>query len=143
LILRDTTYSEIEDTDKKIVDKENVLKAYFYGKQLVPVSKINEEILQFKDDKCLKMLGFTEESKVPRQHYMEGCDIVAPVESAKNREAFSALIHAMTETKKVMIAKFNMRGTKPKLVVLHPHIDEKTECLYMNTLPTSEEIRDY
>jgi len=46
----------------------------------------------------------------------------------------------MFETKKVMIAKFNMRGTKPKLVVLHPHIDEKVECLYMNTLPTSEEI---
>jgi len=49
----------------------------------------------------------------------------------------------MFETKKVMIAKFNMRGTKPKLVVLHPHIDEKVECLYMNTLPTSEEIWDY
>lgn len=46
----------------------------------------------------------------------------------------------MIEIKKVMIAKFNMRGTKPKLVVLHPHADEKTVCLYMNTLPTSEEI---
>jgi len=45
LIMRETTYSEIEDTDKKIVEKENVLKAYFYGKQLVPVAKINEEIL--------------------------------------------------------------------------------------------------
>lgn len=74
---------------------------------------------------------------------MEGCDIVAPVDSAWNKEAFSALILAMIEAKKVMIAKFNMRGNKPKLVVLHPHSDEKTECLYMNTLPTSEEIRDY
>ena len=45
LLMKDTSYSEIEDTDKKIIDKENVLKAYFYGKQLVPVAKINEEIL--------------------------------------------------------------------------------------------------
>jgi len=45
LIIKDTTYSEIEDADKKIVDKENVLKAYFYGKQIVPIAKINEEIL--------------------------------------------------------------------------------------------------
>lgn len=43
--MKDTSYSEIEDTDKKIIEKENVLKAYFYGKQLVPVAKINEEIL--------------------------------------------------------------------------------------------------
>lgn len=89
------------------------------------------------------MLGFTDENKVPRQHFMEGCDIVAPVSSARNKEAFGALILAMIDAKKVMIAKFNMRGTKPKLVVLHPHSDEKISCLYMNTLPTSEEIRDY
>jgi len=30
--MRDTNYSEIEDPDKKVIDKENVLKAYFYGK---------------------------------------------------------------------------------------------------------------
>jgi len=30
--MKDTNYSEIEDTDKKIIEKENVLKAYFYGK---------------------------------------------------------------------------------------------------------------
>jgi len=89
------------------------------------------------------MLGFTDEQKVPRQHFMEGVDIVAPIDSVKNKQAFSALIHGMIETKKVMIAKFNLWGNKPKLVVLHPHVDEKTECLYMNTLPTSEEIWEY
>lgn len=48
----------------------------------MPVAKINEEILQFKDERCLKMLGFSDENKVPRQHFMEGCDIIAPVDSA-------------------------------------------------------------
>lgn len=31
-IIWDTNHSEIEDPDKKVVDKENVVKAYFYGK---------------------------------------------------------------------------------------------------------------
>jgi hypothetical protein len=82
LVERDTKYSEIEDPDKNTITKENVLRSYFYGKQLVPISKINEEILNFKDEKCLKMLGFANEDKVPRQHFMEGSDIVAPVDSA-------------------------------------------------------------
>ena len=90
------------------------------------------------------MLGFTEASKVPRQHYMAGCDIVVPVESANNRRAFSALIHAMLETDTVMIAKWvSRKNASPKLVVLHPYHAPKFECLYMNVLPTVEDIRDY
>jgi len=90
------------------------------------------------------MLGFTDSDKVPRQHYMSGCDIVVPVESARNRRAFSALIRAMIETNKVMIAKWiSRKNASPKLVVLHPYQVPKLECLYMNILPTVEDIRDY
>jgi ATP-dependent DNA helicase 2 subunit 2 len=67
-----------------------------------------------------------------------------PVESAQNRKAFSALIHAMIETQKVMIAKWtSRRNVSPRLVVLHPYTAPKFECLYMNVLPTVEDIRDY
>jgi ATP-dependent DNA helicase 2 subunit 2 len=90
------------------------------------------------------MLGFTDIDKVPRQHYMAGCDIVVPVESSTNRRAFSALINAMIETDKVMIAKWiSRKNSAPKLVVLHPYHTPKFECLYMNVLPTVEDIRDY
>ncbi len=70
---------------------------------------------------------------------MDGSDIVAPADTAKNKKAFSALVRAMIEAQKVMIAKFTQRG-KPRLVVLHPHSDPDIECLYLNNLPTSEEI---
>jgi len=67
-----------------------------------------------------------------------------PVESSKNRRAFSALINAMIETEKVMIAKWvSRKNSAPKLVVLHPYHTPKFECLYMNVLPTVEDIRDY
>lgn len=90
------------------------------------------------------MLGFTSADKVPRQHYMAGCDIVVPVESASNRRAFSALIRAMIETDQVMLAKWvSRKNASPKLVVMHPYQAPKLECLYMNVLPTVEDIRDY
>ena len=137
-------YCEADDPEKKETDPEDIVKAYFYGKQLVPIEKINEEVLKFNDDRCLKMLGFTDTNKVPRQHYMSGCDVVVPVESARNRRAFSALVTAMIETDKVMIAKWvSRKNAAPKLVVLHPHQEPKFECLYMNILPTVEDIRDY
>ena len=121
-----------------------MIKAYFYGKQLVPIEKINEEVLKFTDDRCLKMLGFTDTDKVPRSQYMAGCDIVVPVENSINRTAFSALIVAMLDTDKVMIAKWvSRKNAAPKLVVLHPYKAPKFECLYMNILPTVEDIRDY
>ena len=54
-----------DDGDGNQPEKEDIIKAYFYGKDLVKIDKVNEEILNFKDDKCLKMLGFADENKVP------------------------------------------------------------------------------
>ena len=143
-VKRENFYTDVDDPEKKETNAEDVVRAYFYGKQLVPIDKLNEEVLKFNDNRCLKMLGFTDTDKVPRQHYMAGWDIVVPVESANNRKAFSALINAMIETDKVMIAKWASRkNCAPKLVVLHPYHTPKFEWLYMNVLPTVEDIRDY
>jgi ATP-dependent DNA helicase 2 subunit 2 len=143
-VQREVFYTDADDPDKKELKGEDVIKAYFYGKQLVPIEKINEEVLKFTDDRCLKMLGFTDGDKVPRHHYMAGCDIVVPVESAKNRKAFSSLILAMIDMDKVMIAKWvSRKNCTPKLVCLYPYHTPKFECLYMNVLPTVEDIRDY
>jgi ATP-dependent DNA helicase 2 subunit 2 len=50
----------------------------------------------------------------------------------------------MLETNKVMICKYAPRANSPpKLAVLTPHISSKLECLYINILPTVEDIRDY
>lgn len=127
-ISREVFYTDADDPEKKEINAEDVIKAYFYGKQLVPIEKINEEVLKFNDDRCLKMLGFTDGDKVPRHHYMSGCDIVVPVESSRNRRAFSALINAMIDTDKVMIAKWvSRKNSTPRLVVLHPYHTPKFE----------------
>ena len=75
---------------------------------------------------------------------MAGVDIILPVRGAKNERAFAAMVGAMIEGHKVLIAKIiERKNADPKLVVLYPHIQRKKPILYMVQLPTSEEIRDY
>lgn len=39
-IEREVFYTDADDPDKKELKGEDVIKAYFYGKQLVPIEKI-------------------------------------------------------------------------------------------------------
>jgi hypothetical protein len=45
-------YTELDDTDQNVVPPELHRKAYFYGKQLVPVSEENEAVLKGKIPKA-------------------------------------------------------------------------------------------
>ena len=158
----------MDDPDQAPVDPEKQIKGYNYGKQLVPVGKEHEHALKYKGnknetpednedggslgvqvqgadyEKQFKLLGFTEQSKVPRHHYMGGVDIILPVRGSKNERAFAALVAAMIEGHKVIIAKIRERkNADPKLVVLYPWVSKRKPILYMVQLPTSEDIRDY
>ena len=78
------------------------------------------------------MLGFTESHKVPRHHFLAGVDVILPVRGSKNERAFAALVNAMLETQRVLIAKIiERKNGDPKLVVLYPYISKKKPILYM------------
>jgi ATP-dependent DNA helicase 2 subunit 2 len=75
---------------------------------------------------------------------LNGVDVVLPVKSEKNERAFAALVYAMIETHRVIIAKIiERKNADAKLVVLYPHISKKKPILYMVQLPTAEDMRDY
>jgi ATP-dependent DNA helicase 2 subunit 2 len=70
--------------------------------------------------------------------------VVLPSKGAKNERAFAALVFAMIETHRVLIAKIiERKNAEPKLMTLFPHISKKKPLLYMVQMPTSEDIRDY
>jgi ATP-dependent DNA helicase 2 subunit 2 len=95
-------------------------------------------------ERNFKLLGFTDQDKVPRAHFLNGVDVVLPVKSEKNERAFAALVYAMIETHRVIMAKIiERKNADAKLVVLYPHISKKKPILYMVQLPTAEDIRDY
>jgi hypothetical protein len=56
---------------------------------------------------------------------MAGVDVVLPVKGSKNERAFAAIVNAMIDTKKIIIAKIITRkNANPTLVVLYPHISK-------------------
>jgi hypothetical protein len=83
-------------------------------------------------ERQFKLLGFTDAANVPRHHYMAGVDVVLPAKGAKNERAFAAMVHAMIELHKVLVAKIvERKNAEPKLVTLHPHISKKQPLLYL------------
>ena len=166
-VAMEKTFTEADDPDQREVPTTEHQKAYYYGKQLVPVSEENEHVLKLqpkKEDsgkssqmadedikmeqkgieKEFKLLGFTDQSRVPRHHFMAGVDVVLPVKGSKNERAFAAMVNAMINTHKVLIAKLiSRKNADPNLVCLYPHISKKQPLLYLVQVPTSENIRDY
>jgi hypothetical protein len=63
---------------------------------------------------------------------MAGVDVILPVKGSKNERAFAAMVNAMLETQKVLLAKIiERKNADPKLVVLYPHVSKKQPLLYM------------
>jgi hypothetical protein len=57
---------------------------------------------------------------------MAGVDVILPARGEKNERAFAAMVNAMIETNKVLLAKIiERKNADPKLVVLYPHISKK------------------
>lgn len=78
------------------------------------------------------MLGFANQDSVGRHQFIGGVDIILPVKGSKNERAFAAMVYAMIEKKKVLIAKMVQNANAdPKLVTLHPHVSNKQPLLYL------------
>lgn len=95
-------------------------------------------------ERQFKMLGFADQSSVPRHQFVAGVDVVLPLKGSKNERAFAALVSQMIETKKCIIARLlERKNADPKLVALFPHMSKRQPILYLVQLPTNEDIRDY
>jgi len=144
-VTNERVYFIADDPDKKPIEKEFITKAYYYGSSLVPISQADEARLKSEEQKCLKVIGFTDAYRVPRHFYMAGCDIVVPNPTSNpDIQATLGIVNEMLKMNKVIIARFVFRNNAtPKLVVLTPHISKKGPIFYLNVLPTVEEIRDF
>eukprot|EP00761_Pharyngomonas_kirbyi_P002763 gb/GECH01002767.1/.p1 GENE.gb/GECH01002767.1/~~gb/GECH01002767.1/.p1 ORF type:complete len:765 (+),score=233.25 gb/GECH01002767.1/:1-2295(+) len=138
------TYHCIDDPDTD-VPKDQLVPGYQYGKEQVPFNSIDASQLAYKSEKCLQVLGFTEMSNVPRHHFMSSTYCFTPRKGDQNSQrALSALIRAMAETSRVAIVRYTFRAkANPKLGLLIPYIKSDYECLYYNSLPFVEDLRQY
>ena len=122
LIQNEKVHYVFDDPDQNPIPEDLKVKAYFYGKSLVPVAKPDEELFKNSESRVLKSIGFTDSHRVPRHYYMGGCDIVVPnPTSDSDKTAFTAFVQGMIEMNKVLICRFVSRANADaKLVVLSP-----------------------
>lgn len=61
-VKNDSAFYIQDDPNMTPIDKENIIKGYQYGKQIVPIDSIMEEKMKYKCQRCFQLLGF-----VPRE----------------------------------------------------------------------------
>mmetsp|Transcript_521 Transcript_521/g.689 ORF Transcript_521/g.689 Transcript_521/m.689 type:complete len:568 (-) Transcript_521:137-1840(-) len=140
-----TYYNKLGEDDVE-VEKLHRIKAYPYGKQLVPFSEADIDNLKYTCDKCLTVLAFVPIDTVKRYWCLGAVDCVVPMKDAgvRNGLKFSAFVHALKKEKLAVTARYVKRkNATPVFALLTPEINPENECLYLNQLPFSEDYRDY
>eukprot|EP00164_Ancoracysta_twista_P005692 GFYU01007816.1.p1 GENE.GFYU01007816.1~~GFYU01007816.1.p1 ORF type:complete len:757 (-),score=282.95 GFYU01007816.1:39-2186(-) len=141
-------YSLAKDADpEEEVPEEERVRAYRYGKHMVPFDPDSADMLKYRADKCLQVIGFMDKDLVPRSMYMSNVEvfIADPAAGDSTAMALSALCFALAETNRVAVVRYVKRNnsTSACLGVLISGRQGKNQCLFWNQLPFSEDIRDY
>lgn len=149
------------DEDGNEVSGEDVEKAYNYGTSQCPVSLADLDSMKPVTTKCLRVIGFTRRDRIPRHFAIDGVDLIVPEPgNPVAATAISALVGALRETDRCIIARYVKRAnSRPLLAMLTPYRmrpdegaqagageDEDAtnfDALILNILPFLEDIRDF
>ncbi|OAA58538.1 ku family DNA-binding protein [Niveomyces insectorum RCEF 264] len=130
---------------KREVDFDSLEKGYEYGRTAVYISESDRNITQLETTKSFSIVGFvTHDSAQPYLNMGESCIILPRKFSEIDEIAFSALVHAMDDTRTCAVARFVAKDMKePSLLLLIPTVSKSLVCLYDVPLPFSEDVRTY
>ncbi|KAJ4414406.1 ATP-dependent DNA helicase yku80 [Neurospora sp. IMI 360204] len=132
---------------KKDVDREDLAKAYQYGRTVVPFSESEENMTKYETTKSFTIIGFVPMSSYePFLNMGETGLIVAQKLNEEAELGLSALIHALHELESYAVARYvNKDNSQPQILLLKPNpaIEDDIECLYDVPLPFAEDVRSY
>ncbi|KAI8827210.1 SPOC like C-terminal domain-containing protein [Fimicolochytrium jonesii] len=128
------------------VSKEDLVRAYAYGRKLVPFSEEDEEAMKLSTTKGLSILGFVSKDRIPRYQYMSNTFAVIPEpDNPVAAGLFYPLMDALKETGRAAIVRYvrNDRAN-PKLGAIIPYgSKEKQDWALFVQLPFAEDLRAY
>ncbi|KAI8852129.1 hypothetical protein BC829DRAFT_414707 [Chytridium lagenaria] len=115
------------------LDKDDLVKSYKYGKDLVPFAEEDMEAMKLRTTKGFSILGFVHQTDVihtrPCQRYLQN-----------NIEASHLPLNS---GKKCALVRYvRIDNAAPKLGILVPHIGKKIWCAWIQ-VPYKEDIREY
>ncbi|RCH83904.1 ATP-dependent DNA helicase II subunit 2 [Rhizopus azygosporus] len=135
-----------EEEDYITVSRDELEKAYRFGKQVVKVSPEEEEYGKLKTKKELSILEFVPASTF-RRYYLKGHPYIVSAGSYCSEEsavAISALAHALHETDTLALVRYVYKDdSAPKLGVLFPLFEKDISLLHYVELPFSEDVHPY
>ena len=130
------------------VDKSKLVKVYGYGSTTIVTNTVDEEMMVYKVDKGLVILGFVNEATVTRDYWMSQVWFVsAQSDSSRGKVMFAALAESMLQIGNIIVARYVRTQTanpSPKIVGLKAcKQDNDSYGMYMIQLPYSDDYREY
>jgi hypothetical protein len=116
----------MDDQQDWTIPPESLIKAYRYGKDIVPVSNADmQSLMVLKTDKSLSVLAIIDAASVPRYAYFGTADILVPSqtegETKSSTLALSGFARALSKEGKVALCRYVKRSNgAPSLVLAIP-----------------------
>lgn len=111
IAVRHTTFST-PGKPEETLDEEDIMPAYAYGSDIVPVSaEVDATLVRCPSGpKSLRVLGFVPLASIPQVYFLSAVDaVMAMGEVAESRASLAALATAMRRCKRGAIARLVMR----------------------------------
>eukprot|EP00698_Gefionella_okellyi_P013382 TRINITY_DN3657_c0_g1_i2.p1 TRINITY_DN3657_c0_g1~~TRINITY_DN3657_c0_g1_i2.p1 ORF type:complete len:501 (-),score=150.16 TRINITY_DN3657_c0_g1_i2:982-2433(-) len=138
-------YMLVDEPNGVPVGEDNRVKAFRYGKNIIPFQKVDEASIAIESEKCMEVIGFVPKAKVPRCHYLGGCStFLGDPNDDVACKAISHLVQALASVDKVAIVRYVYRaGLNPKVGVLIPHRNKNYDGFLFYQLPYADDLRGY
>ena len=132
------------DEEQTEISKDQMVKGFRFGKDLIPFSKYDIISTKGNNNKCLQVIGFSQCSHIKRHHFIGDSVVTFVPPTSECSQGFSALAQSLFEMDCVAIVRYCFRqNASPKLGCLYPHIrPDYTELLFFQ-LPFAEDIREF
>ncbi|TPX69665.1 hypothetical protein SpCBS45565_g02344 [Spizellomyces sp. 'palustris'] len=140
--LGDADLQKDQNGQDKSISKDDLVRAYRYGKSLVPFSSEDEEAMKLRTSKGMSILGFVKQSEIPRHHLMSNVLAVVPEPgNTRAAQAFYTLIAALDEKQNAALVRYvRVNDANPKLGVLVP---ARKGWGWWAQIPFAEDLRPY
>jgi ATP-dependent DNA helicase 2 subunit 2 len=139
--------TEEEKAEETFVEKDSLLKAFRYGKSLVPFNKVDMSAVALETSKGLSILGFGKLADFNVLNVLGNCLYITFDDDAEesSKILFSALVRAMYEKEVVALSRYVLAETQPpKLLALLPKVRKGgREGFLALQLPFSDDFRRF
>ncbi|KAI9143461.1 SPOC like C-terminal domain-containing protein [Paraphysoderma sedebokerense] len=127
------------------IPQEELIKGFKYGKTLVPLNEVDEDMMRLFTTKGLEIIGTINRSEFRREWELSNTYIVfAQTGNISAAQALSGLARGLHFGDLIAVARYVRRDYEhPKLVALIPRLKAKYEALIMVQIPYESDIRRF